>query len=52
MLFILLFAFCALAIPIAFEIHAKGSDNILNRSIKELANSEFGKRVKLYFKKV
>ena len=38
MWFILLFAACTMAIPIAFEIHYKGSDNILNRSGREILN--------------
>lgn len=37
MLYVLLFVVCTLAIPVAFEIHYKGSNNILNRAGKELS---------------
>jgi hypothetical protein len=43
--FILLFTICALAIPIAMEIHVKGSDNILTRSGQELLRSRAVRRV-------
>jgi len=43
MWFILLFTVCALAIPIALEIHVKGSDNIISRSGEELLHSRVGK---------
>ena len=50
MWFILLFTVCALAIPIAIEIHVKGSDNILSRSGKELLQSPVGKEMKRWFR--
>jgi hypothetical protein len=40
MFYVLLFVICTLAIPIAFEIHYKGSDNILNRAGKELLEKD------------
>jgi hypothetical protein len=43
MWFILLFALCGLAIPIAIEIHARGRDNILARSSRDLIRSRAGK---------
>lgn len=49
MWFILLFAFCGLAIPIAFEIHVRGRDNILTRSGQELIDSSVGRRVTRLF---
>ena len=45
MWFILLFAICGLAIPIALEMHVRGSDNILTRSSRDLARSAVGRRV-------
>lgn len=45
MWFILLFAVCGLAIPIALEIHTRGSDNILTRSSRDLARSTVGRQV-------
>lgn len=36
MLLILLLTACVMAIPIAFEIHYKGSDNLLVRTGKEI----------------
>ena len=46
MWFILLFTVAALAIPIALEIHVKGSDNIVNRAGKEILASPIGQRLR------
>jgi len=46
MWFILLFTLAALAIPIALEIHVKGSDNIVNRAGKEILASPIGQRLR------
>jgi hypothetical protein len=45
MWFILLFAICGLAIPIALEIHIRGKDNILTRSDSDLARSAVGRKL-------
>jgi hypothetical protein len=45
MWFILLFAICGLAIPIAIEIHVRGKDNILTRSGSDLAQSTLGRKL-------
>lgn len=47
MWFVLLFAICCLAIPIALEIHVRGKDNILTRSGSDLAQSAVGRRLGL-----
>lgn len=46
MWFILLVAACVMAIPIAFEVHYKGPDNILARSGKEFIESRVLRRVR------
>ncbi|MBN8801051.1 hypothetical protein [Stenotrophomonas acidaminiphila] len=45
MWFILLFAVCGLAVPIALEIHVRGKDNILTRSGSDLARSAIGRKL-------
>jgi len=45
MWFILLFAICGLAVPIALEIHVRGKDNILTRSGSDLARSAIGRKL-------
>lgn len=45
MWFILLFAVCGLAIPIALEIHVRGANNILARSGEDLARSAVGQKL-------
>ncbi len=49
MWFILLFAASTLIIPIAFEIHYKGRDNILTRSGKELLELGWVKAIRDFF---
>lgn len=43
MWFVVLFAVCGLAIPIALEIHARGRDHILTRSSQDLVRSRAGR---------
>lgn len=47
MWFIILFAVCCLAIPVSLEIHARGHDNILVRSGRDLADTRLGLLIKV-----
>ncbi len=52
MWFILIFALSTLAIPIAFEIHHRGRDNILTRSGEELLRLSWVRGVSRFFGEV
>jgi hypothetical protein len=52
MWFILLVAACVMSIPIAFEIHHKGSDNILVRTGKEILDAPLLKNFRGLFERL